>query len=116
MKKSTFWVIAGVAGVGIVGYYLYNRYAGKKATATPAPLPTPTPAPAPSGYEDYVVTTQRSNLNIRQNPDSVAKIVGSLSKGSEIKAKPSSVAGWLEVSKDGVTSLGFSSEAFLRKK
>lgn len=67
-------------------------------------------------YADYEVATQTMPLNVRENPDSKAKIVASLPKGSTIKGKASGVKGWFEVSKDGVNPIGYVSAQYLKFK
>lgn len=68
------------------------------------------------GFEKYTVTTNTSNLNIRSSASTSSSIVGSLSKGSEIFAKPSSTTGWHEYSADGKTTTGYVSSQYITKK
>jgi hypothetical protein len=69
-----------------------------------------------TNYADYEVATQTMPLNVRENPDSKAKIVASLPKGSTIKGKASGVKGWFEVSKDGINPIGYVSAQYLKFK
>lgn len=132
MKKNNIYLIVG--GLAIVGVALLIIRNRKKAMLIAPQQPTDATDPivnpvvitdkTPIGgaarflttYQDYVVTTQRSNLNVRQNADGNSKVVASLPKGSTIKAKASGVKGWFEVSKDGKTPLGFVSSQFLKVK
>jgi len=45
------------------------------------------------GFSDYIVTTQTTDLNIRQSPSTSSAVVGSLAKGSIVRAKPYN-SGW----------------------
>lgn len=67
-------------------------------------------------WNDYTVNTQSSPLNVRQRPDSTSKIIDKLPKGSTIKAKASGTKGWFAVSKDGVNTLGYASQDYLKYK
>ena len=110
-KKDEIIVEAGVAEAPVV-----------PALDTPKPVVgTPSAGLAAAAgfltsYQDYTVETSRTGLNVRVRPDGGSRIVGSLPKGSTIKAKASGVKGWFEVSKDGVTPMGFVSSVFLRAK
>lgn len=121
MKKSGIWVVLGILAVGGVGYFLYTKMKKNKGAASKNGLGVEDliPAPSPSvssEWKDYIVTTATSSLNVRRTPDISGSFVTSLAKGSTIKARPSAVSGWMEVSRDGVTSLGFSSSAYLTAK
>lgn len=67
-------------------------------------------------WNDYTVNTQTSALNVRQRPDSTSKIIDKLPKGSVVKAKASGTKGWFAVSKDGVNTLGYASQDYLKYK
>ena len=67
-----------------------------------------------SRYMKYRVITQETALNVRQKPDGNSKVVAKLQKDSFISARSSNVVGWMQVSKDGKTALGFVSSSFLR--
>lgn len=69
-----------------------------------------------SSFEKYVVSTKFSSLNIRKTPDVKSEKVGSLAKGTEILAKPSSTAAWHEYSQDGKTITGYISSQHITKK
>ena len=67
-----------------------------------------------SNFKSYKVSTTSGNLNVRQKPDSVSKIVGSLKKDSVIKAKPSGTTGWFAVTDDGNNIRGYVSSTYLK--
>lgn len=67
-------------------------------------------------WNEYTVNTASSNLNVRERPDSTAKIVDRLAKGSTVKAKASGTKGWFAISKDGVNTLGYASSDYLKYK
>jgi len=67
-----------------------------------------------SRYMKYRVITKDTALNVRQKPDGNSKVVAKLQKDSSIMARSSNVVGWMQVSRDGKTDLGFVSSAFLR--
>ncbi len=67
-------------------------------------------------WNDYTVNTSTSSLNVRERPDSGAKIVAKLAKGATVKAKASGTKGWFAVSKDGVNTLGYASADYLKYK
>lgn len=67
-------------------------------------------------WNDYTVNTASTSLNVRERPDSASKIVGKLAKGSTVKAKASGTKGWMAVSNDGITTLGYSSLDYLKIK
>jgi hypothetical protein len=70
-----------------------------------------------TSWNDYTVNTRTSNLNVREKPDSLSKLVGSLVKGSTVKAKASGVKGWMAVSTDGgKTTFGYSAMEYLKAK
>ena len=77
---------------------------------------TKTPTSTDSSYENYIVTTQSTSLNIRANPRVDAKISGKLNKGQEVLLKPSSTQGWMEYSTNGTTTFGYVSSDFVTKK
>jgi hypothetical protein len=93
------------------GYYFFMK--GKKSKSNgvvpmldePKPIdekPKPKPQPqAPSpNYDDvaiYVVNTASGKLNIRGTASTKGIIVGTLNKGEEVKARPSSILGWSEL-------------------
>jgi uncharacterized protein YgiM (DUF1202 family) len=142
MKKSSLYQIGAVALVLAAGFFIYKQFVnGKKSQQPVSPEPikdldenplnqvASTVGPrientlgALSGslfgflteYNDYTVTTQTSGLNVRQKPDSKAKVVGNLPKGSTIKAKASGVKGWFDVSKDGSSNYGYVAAQFLK--
>lgn len=63
----------------------------------------------------YYVATASTPLNIREEPSTSSARVGSLPRGSKVFGRSSSTSGWVEVSTDGFTSLGFASLLFLSK-
>ena len=90
-------------------------------------LPTSIAIPAIGGFtlpnlnfllqwNDYTVKTASGNLNVRERPDSSSKIVDRLPKGSTIKAKASGTRGWMAVSRDGVSTIGYASLEYLQFK
>ena len=101
----------------LIGGILLLKYFRPKKKDEPAPpKPEPDPLIQLSGFDKYVVTTSTSNLNVRSGPSTSSSILGTLPKGSEIFAKPSSTTGWHEYSSDGKTSTGFLSSQYLTKK
>mgnify|MGYP002685693285 CR=1 FL=1 len=45
-------------------------------------------------WSKFIVATNTSNLNVRQSPSTSSTSIGSLPKGMEIYARPSSTDGW----------------------
>lgn len=98
------------------------------STATPPIVASSTPSPNPltrlfdgltnllSNWAEYVVSTQTAPLVVREKPDSIAKKVTTLAKGSTIQAKASGVKGWMAVSQDGENTLGYVSQQYLKLK
>ena len=76
---------------------------------------TISPAPTTNPFQQYVVKTLVSNLNVRQSPNTSSAIVASLKKGSSVYARPSSTSGWFEYSADGSNVTGFVSSMYLSK-
>jgi hypothetical protein len=66
------------------------------------------------GWSRLTVNTQSSSLNIRQSPSTNSSVIGSLSKGSTIWARPSSTSGWHEYSSNGSSITGYVSSDYLR--
>lgn len=142
MKNKNLWMSVGVAALLIGGYFVIRNMKKKKKDEdfkgkqepiegldTPAVLPSePTPSSPTliggfagiaqflTNWNDYVVNTKTSSLNVRKNPDSKSAIVDSLRKGSVIKAKASGVKGWFAVSRDGETTLGYVAQEFIKPK
>lgn len=75
----------------------------EKPTQSKEPIKSVSPSPAPTTspyYGDvamYVVNTASGKLNIRGTASTKGIIVGSLNKGDEVKARPSSIVGWSEL-------------------
>jgi uncharacterized protein YgiM (DUF1202 family) len=65
-------------------------------------------------YTPMIVATNTTSLNIRSKPSTSSAIVGKIGKGYSIYARPSSVSGWSEVSKDGSSSEGYVSSQYLK--
>lgn len=133
MKKSNVWVVVGILAVAGLGVYYYNKLKKRNKDIVPIePIEPVDVVPSPIGggigsgiasavafitnFKDYSVETKTTGLNVRNKPDAKGKLVASLPKGSTIKAKASGVRGWMEVSKDGKTTLGYVSSAFLKPK
>ena len=93
-------------------------------TATPPLIPTGNPiadlgsavSNFLSNYQNYVVATQTSNLNVRSKPDNTSKVIGSLKKGSTVRAKASGVKGWFAISNNDKDIKGYVSSQFLKVK
>jgi uncharacterized protein YgiM (DUF1202 family) len=67
-------------------------------------------------FEDvFYVATASSPLNVRDEPSTSGNKVTSLARGTKVLTRDSGTSGWLEVSTDGVTSLGYASTTFLSK-
>lgn len=142
-KENTLLVILG--GVAVLGlsYFLYRRFTKKgeqkadeirqqgqqgdqPADDLPPLLPTGTGNPLAdlasnitnflSRYQDYEVVTKTSNLNVRSKPDSTAKVIGSLKKGSTVRAKASGVKGWFAISDNDKDIKGYVAQSFLKPK
>jgi uncharacterized protein YgiM (DUF1202 family) len=93
------------------GYYFFMK--GKKSKSNgvvpmldePKPIdekpktqPQPkTPSPNFDDVAIYIVNTASGNLNIRGTASTKGIIVGTLNKGEEVKARPSSILGWSEL-------------------
>ena len=123
MKIKTINLVS--IAVGLVGVYFIYDYGrkqgwfGKKKTPPPPPpkkveveqksttieagsIPdkkqptTPTPKTSIS-KNNYIVTITSGTLNVRQLPTTTSNIQSKLTKGQEIYAQPSKVAGWHEI-------------------
>ena len=104
-KKVLTW-IAPLSALGI-GLYFLSR---KKTQDLPN-----VPEPISSGeWKNYKVNTIASPLNVRKSPDKSSEKIGSLPKGSTIKARPSSSFGWYEYSSDGENISGYVSQQYLQ--
>jgi len=133
MKKNNLYTIGGITLVLVGGYFLYKKFLSKPQTQENLgqepikELDTNPLDQVPSSisglssafsflteYNDYKVSTTSSSLNVRQKPNAQSKIVGTLAKGSTIKAKASGTKGWFDVSQDGKTNFGFVSAQFLK--
>lgn len=139
MDKKQYWTIGGVALLLVGVYIVYDSFFKKKEDKVTKPnkkedgvLGTLSSAGSTitssvggvasnivqfvTTYNDYIVTTQKTGLNVRQKPDINSKIITSLPSGSTILAKASGNKGWLAVSKDGDKLLGYVSQEFLKIK
>jgi uncharacterized protein YgiM (DUF1202 family) len=141
-KKTIWWIVGGVAAVG-VGLLLLRRFTKKgqakadeiRQQGAAAPIDVITPSPVPvirtgnpitdlgsavsnflSNYQNYVVATQTSNLNVRSKPDASSKVIGSLKKGSTVRAKASGTKGWFAISDNDSDIKGYVSAQFLKAK
>lgn len=143
-NKTLIAVIGGLALLG-VGYFLLRKFSKKgemkadeirqqgqdpiidqPADSTPVQLPTTTGSAWTnignaitnflSNYQDYEVVTKTSSLNVRQRPDAQSKIIGSLTKGSTVRAKASGVKGWFAVSDNDKDIKGYVSQTYLKAK
>ena len=140
-NKTLIAIIGGLALLG-VGYFLLRRFTKKgeqkadeiREQGQQAEPPSDLPPLLPTGtgnpltdlasnltnfltrYQDYVVATQTSNLNVRQRPDSQSKIVASLKKGSTVRAKASGVKGWFAISDNDKDIKGYVAQSFLKAK
>jgi uncharacterized protein YgiM (DUF1202 family) len=92
--------------LGLTGIYLIISKLSKGATKKSDVIK--------GDWSKYVVKTMGSPLNVRESASVSSKVVDSLSNGSEIWARPSVVNGWLQVSKDSISPIGFVSEAYLK--
>lgn len=142
MKKNYIYIIGGIGLALATGFFLYRRFVSPKKAEGIAPqepisdldsnvvTTTTTQIGSTIGdtlsgtaqgvfafltnYNDYQVVTKSSALNVRDKADAKGKVVGSLPKGSKIKAKASGVSGWFDVSKDGILRFGYVSAQFLK--
>lgn len=143
MKKNQYYIIGGIALALAGGIFLWRKYINGKKAEAPVPqepisdidqsnsvvstvVGSGTAITSTLGglsqsifgflteYNDYLVNTQTSGLNVRSKPDAKSKIVGNLKKGQTIKAKASGVKGWFDVSKDGKNNFGYVSSQFLK--
>lgn len=69
----------------------------EKPKSTIDPLKTPSTSPNYGDVAIYVVNTASGVLNIRGTASTKGIIVGTLNKGEEVKARPSSIVGWSEL-------------------
>lgn len=127
MKKSSVWtLVALLVGGGLVYYYISKKKKREDKENEIDVNELPPMGGIGSGiasaiafitnFKDYSVETEKGGLNVRNKPDAKGKLVASLPKGSTIKAKASGVKGWMEVSKDGKTTLGYVATAYLKPK
>lgn len=104
-----------IGGVLLYSYLRRRKKLREKSDSVPQQqsggnLPTQSTG---SFTNKYIVTVSSGTLNVRSNPSTSSSVVSSLSKGA-IVFGGSTVNGWVQVSKDGVTSLGYASAQFLR--
>ena len=64
----------------------------------------------------YIVKTNGSALNVRQEPNTKSSIVKKYLNGTVINARKSEVEGWHEVLEQGEGSIGYVSSSFIVKK
>lgn len=133
MENKKYWTIGGVALILVGAYIVYNKlFKGGNSvqdgkTSGEAGGVTGTITGSIGGvasgitnfltnYNDYVVTTQNAGLNVRTKPDANSKVITTLPSGSTIKAKVSGTKGWMGVSLDGRSFLGYVSQNYLKIK
>jgi hypothetical protein len=86
----------------------------------PSTSTTTTPAPKPAAsYETWIVNTKSTPLNVRGGAGTNFPIVTTLAKGTEVKARQSSISGWIEIL--DITGyfpkvIGYASSQYLIKK
>jgi uncharacterized protein YgiM (DUF1202 family) len=127
MKNKTL-MYALIAIPVLVGGYFILRSMRKRKEETPVPTSTPEPQKGglnivktpettvtTTSYQNYVVTTQTSNLNIRKQPSTSSAVIGSLNKGSKVLLKPSATSGWMEYSENGNTTVGYVASGYVTK-
>jgi uncharacterized protein YgiM (DUF1202 family) len=123
MKKDTIIRVVSIVGVFGVLYFIYKKMVNQSVGGGSGVggggnvnEDNKTPTSTDSSYENYIVTTQSTSLNIRANPRVDAKISGKLNKGQEVLLKPSSTQGWMEYSTNGTTTFGYVSSDYVTKK
>jgi uncharacterized protein YgiM (DUF1202 family) len=123
MAKSNFGKILVYSLPFIVGGVLLYSYIRKKKKLKEKSGKKPQPQSGdvlsiPETYDftnKYTVSTSSGSLNVRSEPSTSSSVVSSLSKGATVFGG-TPVNGWVEVSKDGLTFLGYASAQFLRKQ
>lgn len=100
--------------VGGVLIYTYLRKKKRRGLGTPS---TPEEKPQEKDFKVIkYVSTSTSPLNVRKEPTTSSQIVAKLPRGTKVFAEyvgDANTAQWMEVSQDGVTSLGYASTLFL---
>lgn len=129
MKKNNLYITISLLSIAVIGaIVLFKRKKAKsngssssQSTDNTTDNTTSTTVdgidttPTPSDYSDYIVTTVSTSLNVRDKASDRGKLIGSLVKGSTVKAKPSENSNWLAVSLDGVKLYGYSNKMYLKK-
>jgi len=69
---------------------------------------------AASPYSRKTVTTQSTDLNVREQPDATSNVIGKVAKGAVILVRPSVVQGWYDYSEDGKTTSGYVSMNYVK--
>lgn len=120
MKQSTkvILIIVGVLALGAGAYFIFRP---KKEDANDNKdnddkKDNVQQNQVASGFEKYVVSTNKGNLNLRDTPSTSGTIKQSLPKGTEILAKASTTSGWHEVGDDKGQVIGYVSSQFITKK
>lgn len=110
-KKNLQYLSLALIIVGGYYYFIRNRKSSGAGVVpmldAPKPIdekpnqPSQPQTPSTNAYygdvATYVVNTASGKLNIRGTASTKGIIVGTLNKGDEIKARPSSIVGWSEL-------------------
>lgn len=140
-NKNVLWIGLGVVALGAVAFIAYKKFTKKaeeklkKVTDNPPTqggndgggVTVPEPPTLGgligigqklnsflSNWNNYLVNTASSSLNVRDTPATTGKVIAKYPKGAIIKAKPSKTKGWFEVTDDGKTVKGYVSADFLK--
>jgi len=115
MTKTTKQILMfGIPIVLIGGYFIYKAMRGKKSYQNPLIDDNKPTTTTDDGNEckKYIVVVSKGNLNIREEPNTTSKIIGSIPKASEKFAKKTNTEGWMQLCEDGG---GFVSSKYLKE-
>ena len=118
MTKKTKLAILFSAPIIIGAYFIYRQFKGKKTYTAAVKQQGGQPNEQPNvqtPFAKYIVETLVTALNVREQPSVTSAKIGSVAKGSQIFARPSSTSGWFEYSSNGTTKTGYVSADYLKK-
>lgn len=116
MKKlnTTTLIIGGaVFAIGVLGYFLLRKPKSKKNE----PVDNTKPESSPMAFEmvGFVQKPNDPTVSILTGPYAMASKVKELESFVTVYARPSSTKGWVEISEDNQTVLGYLPQEALRK-